>query len=825
MNLDRPSVPRNPPGYPAQAISVPASGLTEAEAARRLAATGPNELARAEATSRWVLLGRQFASPLIWLLTGACLVSALLGEVADAIAIGAILVVNALVGFFQEYRAERAILALRSMTAPRAQVVRDDRLRVIPAAQVVPGDLLVLEAGEVVAADARIVQAHALSTNEASLTGESVPVEKGPAPVPANARLAERSDCVFMGTAVAAGAGRAEVFATGMGTELGRIAHLLATAEDGETPLKRRLARVSRTLLYVCMGIVAAVALLGLLRGVAVLEVFMSAVSLAVAAVPEGLPAIVTIALAIGVQRMAARNVLIRKLPAVETLGCVTVICTDKTGTLTTGVMAVRELWGPDHAAVMDAAAACCDAELGPGGEPGTGDPTELAILSEAHARGIRRAELERARPRLAENPFDPVRKRMSIRRADGVLYVKGAVESVVALSDQGTAGALEATAEMAARGLRVLAVALGSGTEERELRLVGLIGLADAPRSEAIAAVAAARAAGIRTVMITGDHPITARAIGREMGILRDGEDPAEVVHARATPEEKLQIVRGWKGQGQVVAMTGDGVNDAPALREADVGIAMGKTGTEVTREASDVVLADDNFASIVAGVREGRGIFENIRKSLVYLLTGNAGELALMLAAGLIGLPLPLLPLHLLWINLVTDGFPALALVMDPPDRDAMKKSPRRPDEPMLGPGQWLRIAAVGMLEAAVALAVFLWALRSRNLAEARSFTFSVIVFAELFRAFAARSPTRILWELGPFTNARLVASVVLSVAAQLAILFLPAARELFQLAALTLPEAGLCMALGLIPVTVLELSKLVRRGLAPAPGPRVA
>jgi Ca2+-transporting ATPase len=764
-----------------------------------------------------VVLGRQLASPLIWLLAGACVISALLGEIADALAIGAILLVNALVGSFQELRAERAILALRSLTAPRTQVIRAGRLRSIAAAEVVPGDLLALEAGAIVAADARLVQASRLTTNESSLTGESVPVDKAPGAVPADAPLAERSDCVFMGTAVATGTGRAQVFATGMKTELGRIAHLLATAPEDATPLHKRLQHLSRTLLYLCTGVVLAVAGVGLWRGAPRFEVFLSAVSLAVAAVPEGLPAIVTIALAIGVQRMAARQVLVRRLGAVETLGCASVICTDKTGTLTTGVMAVREVWGADHGAVIAAAAACCDAELGATGTAGTGDPTELALLREADQRGIRRTELEKVRPRVAENPFDPLRKRMSVRRADGVLYVKGAVETVLAVCSGGTAGAAEAAAEMAARGLRVLAVAVGATPEEEQLRLVGLVAMADAPRTEAIAAVAAARAAGIRTVMITGDHPLTARAIAREMGILFGEDDPAEVIHARATPEEKLRIVGDWKARGQVVVMTGDGVNDAAALKAADVGVAMGKTGTEVTREAADVVLADDNFASMVAGVREGRGIFENIRKSLVYLLTGNAGELAVMLVAGLLGWPLPLLPLHLLWINLVTDGFPALALVMDPPDHDVMARPPRSPEEPMLGRAQWLHIAVVGALEATITLATFRWALRSHELAEARALAFSVIVFAELCRAFAARSRTRVLWELGPFTNLRLLAGVGLSVAAQLALLAIPTTQQLFQLGSPSLGDVALAMGLGLVPVTVLEVAKLARR----APG----
>ena len=612
------------------------SGLTTEEAGRRLAEVGANEIQRAQRTSRWRLLARQLASPLIWLLFGAAVVSGFLGEVADAVAITTIVVLNALVGYFQEGRAENALLALRSLTAPRATVIRDGHRVEIAAATVVPGDLLVLEAGDVVAADARLIEAHLLSTNEAALTGESAPVEKRTTPVAADAPLAERFDCAFMGTSVAAGAARAEVLATGMKTELGRIAHLLADATDTTTPLQTRLARVSRTLLILCLGIVAVIAVLGFVRGRPPLEVFISAVSLAVAAVPEGLPAIVTIALAIGVQRMAARHVLIRRLPAVETLGSATVICTDKTGTLTTGVMTVRELWGPNHHELLAAAAACCDAELGEGGRTGTGDPTELALLGAAAERGIDRHAIEKEHPRRHVNPFDADRKRMSIGRSDGVLYVKGAPELLFPLCTSGAAGAAEANIDMAARGLRVLGVAVGSGVEEKDLRLLGVVGIADPPRSEAIAAVAAAREAGVHTVMITGDQAVTAGAIARELGIVRAGEDAADRVHARATPEDKLRIVRDWKARGAIVAMTGDGVNDAPALREAHIGIAMGRSGTEVTREASDMVLADDNFASIVAAVREGRGIFDNIRKTLVYLLAGNTAELLVMLVFG---------------------------------------------------------------------------------------------------------------------------------------------------------------------------------------------
>lgn len=789
-------------------------GLSTEEAARRLGEHGPNELRRKAGTPAWRLFAEQFKSPVVGLLLAACAVSAALGEIADAVAIGAIVVLNAVVGFMQEHRAERAILALRAMTAPRARVIRDGAGAVVPAAEVVPGDILVFEAGDIVAADAEVLEAHALATGEAPLTGESAPVEKRPGALPLGTALAERRDMVFMGTSVVRGTGTARVVATGMHTELGKIAHMLASVVDEATPLQMQLARVSRLLIYACAGIVVAVAGAGLAHGAPALEVFMSAVSLAVAAVPEGLPAVVTIALAVGVQRMAARHALVRRLPAVETLGCATVICTDKTGTLTTGVMTVRELWGPDDKRLLAAAAACCDAELAADGRASVGDPTELALLAAAAERGITRASIEQDNPRTAVLPFDSERKRMSILRADGLLYLKGAVEVVIARCAEALSGAAEAAADMAARGLRVLAVAIGAGPEEHDLKLLGLVGIADPPRPEAIEAIAQAREAGIRTVMITGDHPVTAKAIARELGLLHEGEAEDEIVHARATPEDKLRIIRTWKARGAVVAMTGDGVNDAPALREAHIGVAMGKTGTEVTREAADIVLADDNFATIVAAVREGRGIFDNIRKTLVYLLAGNTAELGLMLAAALLGLPLPLLPLHLLWINLVTDGLPALALVVDPVDPNALKRPPRRTDEPMLGRPEWRTVIVAGALQIVVVLSVYIWAIESRGLIEARNLAFTTLVFGELLRAFAARSPDRLFWEVGALTNIRLLGVVLATVALQLAIHHTPFAQRLFQITDISLADCLLSLIVGLVPVTVIEISKLARR-----------
>ncbi len=789
-------------------------GLTAAEAARRLAEHGPNEVGREEEPSPWALLARQFQGAMIWLLLAACGVSVALGEAADAVAIGAIVVLNAAVGFFQEYRAERALLALRAMSAPRARVLRDGHSVVVPAAEVVPGDALLLEAGDIVAADGALRETHALKTVEALLTGESAPVEKETTPTSPESPLAERHDRVFLGTAVAAGRGVAEVEATGMRTEMGKIAGLLAADGDPPTPLQRQLEAVGRTLLILCLAIVGVVSLMGLLRGMAWVELLLSSVAHAVAAVPEGLPAVVTIALALGVQRMAARHAIVRRLASVETLGSATVICTDKTGTLTTGRMEVRDVWAADRRSLLRAAAACSDAELGDGGAGDVGDPTEIALLRAAAARGIQRAEIEHDAPRRAETPFDTARKRMSVLRADGVLYVKGAPEVMIPLCAAGIEGALAENQEMAERGLRVLAVAVGQGEHERGLRLLGLAGIADPPRPEAIEAIARARAAGIRTVMITGDHPATARAIASEMGILRAGEDVGDVIHARVTAQDKIDIVRELKSKGEIVAMTGDGVNDAPAIREAHIGIAMGRGGTEVTREASDMVLTDDNFATIVAAVEEGRGIYDNIRKALVYLLTGNTAELALMLGASVLGVPLPLLPLHLLWINLVTDGLPALALVMDPPLPGVLRRPPRSPRERMLGWVQWRRILLIGALEAGLVLAVFLAKLQEADLATARGVAFSTLVFCELFRAFAARSPRLVYWQVGVFTNVHLLGVVALSALVQIALSHVPWGRSFFRIPEMPAADIALCLALGLVPVTVLELTKLVRK-----------
>ncbi len=792
-------------------LSVP-HGLSQATAAERLATDGPNALTQKPGTPWWRLFAGQFTSPLVWLLVAAAGVSGALGQGIEAIAIGTIIALNAVVGFVQEFRAQSSVLALRALTAPRARVERDGVHALVPATEVVVGDLLVLEAGDVVAADAQVVEANRLATVEAALTGESAPSEKSTVDAGPEAPLAEQANHLFMGTPVATGTGRAIVTATGARTELGKIASLLDSASEVKTPLQVQLSRVSRVLMVACLAVVALVALLGVVRGVPALEVWVSAVSLAVAVVPEGLPAIVTVALAIGVRRMAARHVLVRRLSAVETLGSATVIVTDKTGTLTTGQMRLREVWG-DEAKVLACAVANVEAALDETGTWGVGDPTELALLVAAKAKGLPVGP-DASNPRVHVNPFDAERKRMSVLHADGVLSVKGAPASVLPLCIAGTEGALEATAALARKGLRVLAVARGAGPTESGLTLLGLVGIADPPRPEATAAVATARRAGIRTIMATGDSKDTAEAIAREMGVLQPGDEAAAFVHARVTPEAKLLLVRQLVERGEVVAMVGDGTNDAPALKEAHIGIAMGITGSEVTREAADLLLANDDFASIVAAVKEGRGIFDNVQKTLSYLLTGNVGELLTLFVAAAVGWPLPLLPLQLLWVNLVTDGLPALALVMDPADAEVLERPPRDPARPMLGRREWFSIAGLGTLVSAVTLGAFSFARGTDTLEHARTVAFSTLVYCQVFNAFGARSFTRTFLEVGSFTNLRLVGVVVVTALLQVGLLAWPVTQRLFGLGPFAWSVVGLSVAAGLVPLAVVEVGKLVRR-----------
>jgi Ca2+-transporting ATPase len=872
-------------------------GLSSQEAAGRLEQTGPNELRKEEAISPLSILLSQFRSLVIWVLIGAAIVSAALGEFVDGVAIIAIVLLNAIIGFFQEYRAERAAAALARLTAPRAKVVRDGQAAVIAAAEVVPGDVLLLEAGDLVAADARLCETAALRANEAPLTGESQPVEKQSSVCAPDTPLADRTNMVFLGTSIVGGSGRALVAATGMNTEVGHIAELLHTATSDETPLQKRLDLVARRLLWACLGIVVLIFVLGLWRSIAPFELFLSAVSLAVAAIPEGLPAVVTVALALGMQRMARRNALVRRLPAVETLGCAQVICSDKTGTLTVGEMTARKLVtnarifsvtgegyategeffadgeeqiadpDPSLLALLRAAVACNDAELTQRDNRSmiVGDPTEGALLVVAAKRGVTREAVEAAMPRLHLIPFDSERKRMTvIRRRDGQpwAFVKGAPEVIlercshirtdkgpIVLTESDRARMLQTNTLMANEALRVLAIAerpletlpsratdgaINADTIEQKLTLLGLIGLQDPPRAEARDAVQRCRRAGIRTVMITGDHPATARAIARELGMLERGagvvtgveleaiDDEALrqrvrqiAVYARVTAEHKLRIVRAWKSHGAVVAMTGDGVNDAPALKEASIGVAMGISGTEVTKEAADLIIADDNFASIVAAVEEGRGIYDNIAKTLGYLLAGNAGELLLMLMAGLIGWPLPLLPIQLLWINLVTDGLPALALATDPIDPGVLRRQPRRQDAQLIDRAFLWRIIGTGVLTASVAMSVFAYEFYvDGGLTQARNAAFSALVFAELLRSFGARSEERTVLQVGLFSNMRLFVVVAASFALQLVIHHLPFLEQIFGVEPISFQQCAVWIVLGAAPLITLEAVKMFRQ-----------
>jgi Ca2+-transporting ATPase len=872
----------------------PQNGLSDADAASRLEKYGRNELRKSEAVSPLKILLSQFKSLVIWVLIGAGAVSAALQEFLDGIAIIAIVILNAALGFFQEYRAEKAAAALARMTAPRARVLREGHARQVAASEIVPGDILLLDAGDLIPADARLIEASFLQSNEAPLTGESTPLEKQPRVCAAETGLAERSNMLFLGGSITAGSGRAVATATGMSTEVGGIAKLLETTARGQTPLQARIDSVGKKLLYACVVIVGLVFVLGVLRSVPLFELFLTAVSLAVAAIPEGLPAAITIALAIGMQRMARRHALVRRLPAVETLGCAEVICTDKTGTLTVGEMTARRLatsesdftvtgegyqttggffaggeaYRPQPGSVLssllEAAAACTDAELitQDGHTALTGDPTEGALLAAAAKAGLTREAIEREMPRLFKLPFDSDRKRMTIvRRRNGETwaFVKGAPEEVLArcarvqrsqgadvLTQEDRISLAQANTGMAHDALRVLAVACralpdvdvhtaGPQQVERDLTLLGLIGLQDPPRPEARDAVARCKQAGIRTVMITGDHRETGRAIAQELGILEEGMEVLvgsdvdamhdgmlrqkvrqTAVYARVTALHKLRIVRAWKSLGAVVAMTGDGVNDAPALKEASIGVAMGITGTEVTKEAADIIITDDNFASIVSAVEEGRGIYDNIAKTLGYLLAGNTGELLVMLAAAIAGWPLPLLPIQLLWINLVTDGLPALALATDPVEPGVLSRPPRRPDAEMMDKPFVTATALTGLLTAIVSLVAFAHEYYAHGDTEqARNAAFSTLVVTQLLRAFGARSDTQTIFGMGIFSNARLFAIVTISLLFQVAIHHTPALSRIFGTAPISWSQGAAWGALGCVPFVAMELRKvLVRR-----------
>ena len=847
------------------------SGLAPADASARARRHGPNAIRERPPRSPWRMLRDQFADFMILVLIAAAIISGVIGDVEDTLAIVVIVLLNAIIGFTQDFRAERAMAALRQMTAGSALVVRGGEVVRIPAADVVPGDVVLLEAGNIVPADVRLVDTAQLRIDESLLTGESVAADKSSSPLAtADLPLGDRRNIAYKGTVVAHGRGRGIAVATGMATELGRIATLLDEGTAPRTPLQQRLATFGQRIGLAVIVICAIVFAVGLLRGEAPLLLFLTAISLAVAAIPEALPAVVTISLALGAGKMASRHALIRRLPAVETLGSVTSICSDKTGTLTlnrmhvvevyAGLVATRD-WKADAAAepwrtLFIALALSNDAARSRKGHV-SGDPTEVALYRAALDAGFDKVVLEAASPRLLDLPFDSERMRMTTVHADGagmIAYTKGAPEHVLPLCRTRLAAdgerpmpfalVREAAERMAAEGLRVLAVArrilprapaaTEAATIEADLAFVGLVGLIDPPRQEAKTAVAECATAGITPRMITGDHPATALAIARELGIATDsgqmmtGRELAELsdvalagrvadvrVYARVNPAQKIRIVEALQRHGEIVAMTGDGVNDAPALKRANIGVAMGKGGTDVAREASSLVLLDDNFATIVAAVREGRRIFDNIRKFIRFVMTGNSGEIWTIFLAPFLGLPIPLLPVQILWINLVTDGLPGLALAAEPAERGVMRRPPRPPQESIFAHGMWQHMVWVGLLIGGLALLAQAWAL-SNGSPHWQTIVFTVLTLAQLAHVMAIRSERDSLFRQGVTTNLPLLATVVFTVLLQMAAIYVPFLNGVLGTAPLTVGELALCFACAGVTFAAVEVEKLlVRRG----------
>lgn len=870
-----------------------AVGLTEIDAQRRLNELGHNLLTKQKKASPIIIFFRQLNSLVTWVLLGAVIISYFLGERVDAIAIFTIVILNAIIGFILEYRADNAIYVLQQMATPKATVLRDGHAKTILASDIVPGDILLFESGDLIAADALLFNLSSLKINEAALTGESLPVEKNISTCSVETPLADRKNMVYMGTAVANGTGRAIVVTTGMQTEMGHIATMLGEASHDESPLQKKLNQMGSHLLWICFAIVVMIFILGLFRNIPLFKLFMSSISLAVAAIPEGLPTVVTIALALGVQRMARRAVLVRRLSAVETLGCLQVICTDKTGTLTVGEMTARKLITPDEIYnisgegyklegqfisqqpdfkvskdtllqnTLRAMVICNNAELTLQNNQlcTVGDPTEIALLVAAAKVEIWANELATCISREKEFPFNSERKRMTVvcKEAEALTaYVKGAPEIILErcthmmtkdgikeITHNDRLRMQQSCELMASDALRILAFAkrnldpLLDKTEddiENNLVLLGLIGLQDPPHASARESVNRCKMAGIKPVMITGDHPDTAKAIAQELGILNRGDrliTGAELekmsedefmncvkqitVYARVSAEHKLKIVRAWKKHHMIVAMTGDGVNDAPALKEASIGIAMGKTGTAVTKEAADMIIIDNNFTSIVAGIEEGRTIYDNISKTLAYLLAGNMGELLVVFVALLIGWPLPLLPIQLLWINLVTDGLPAIALATDLSEPGILKRPPRESQKAIMDIAFFHRVIFIGSLTALVTLGIFAYEyLGHGDLVQAQDAAFSVLVTAELMRAFGARSQTKTIWQVGFFSNIRLFFIVSISFALQILIHHIPMLQMFFGIGSVSLAQCLIWMMLGMVPLLVLEGQKLLRENV---------
>jgi len=864
---------------------IESEGLSSEEAKKRLEEHGPNQLTSKKKKTFLQMFISQFKSFMIFILLIAAVISGVVGMMngeglLDTYVILGILILNAFIGAAQERKAEASLEALKSLTAPVTKAFRDRSVKEMPTRELVPGDIVILETGAVIPADLRLSEAVNLKIQESAMTGESVPVEKQTEPLSGdNIALGDRTNMAFSSGMVTYGRGRGIVVATGMQTEVGKIADMIEHADETETPMKRRLEQLGKVLGIAALMICALIFIVGILYGNSVLSMFMTAVSLAVAAIPEGLPAVSTIVLAIGVQRLVKRNAIIRTLPSVETLGSATVICSDKTGTLTQNKMAVVEAYAnhkptafsrtsPDIALneeelrLLSIAILCADAHLkmsDNGSHETTGDPTETALLDIGLIYGINKNDLEKTYPRVAEIPFDSERKRMTTvnRMPDGSTYinVKGGLDEVMSVCDKtlinGEVRPITsedrqkiniANEKMASSALRVLAMAYKQlpqtpqhveiGNLENELVFVGLLGMIDPARPEVIEAVAKCNDAGIRPVMITGDHKITAMAIAREIGIYKEGdvaitgaelerigdeEFNANVAHytvyARVAPEHKVRIVKAWQKHGDIVAMTGDGVNDAPALKQADIGAAMGIVGTDVAKGAADMVLTDDNFATIVSAVEEGRRIYDNILKAIQFLLSTNIGEIFLLLITSIFNMGIPLLPIHILWVNLVTDSLPALALSVDPAEKGIMKRKPRHSKKGFMTRGMVWRVMYQGVMIGAIPLAAYIIGRRDGGENLGQTMAFATLIFAELVHIRNLHSNTRSSLAINPLKNKPLIAALFASAALGLLVLLVPPVCEAFDLTAMDSKHWWMAILMSLIPLVVVDVFKLLK------------
>ncbi|MCK8817784.1 calcium-translocating P-type ATPase, SERCA-type [Natroniella sulfidigena] len=867
------------------------SGLDSNQVEERLKTIGLNKIPDNSGYSVLSLFLEQFKDFMVLVLIGAIIISGFLGEFDDAIAILAIVILNAIMGFVQEVRAERSLQALKELSAPQAKVLREGSIEEVPSQELVPGDIILVEMGDKIPADARIIKENNLKVNEASLTGESMAVNKENTTLQGKVAVGDRKNMIHMGTIVTKGRAEAIVTATGTDTEMGKIADLLQQSEDNKTPLQERLNDLGQWLVLICFIACVAVVGLGVIKGESIYKMFLAGVSLAVAAIPEGLPAIVTLSLAIGVQRMIKRNAIIRKLPAVETLGCATVICSDKTGTLTKNEMTVQQIYtidqlfncqvegfdNPRLKRILEIGTICNNARLKRGsslsgkinevkdyvlGEESkkevVGDPTEAALLLAADKVGLKKEDLRAEFSKVLEVPFSSSRKRMSIigkKRGEYELFIKGAPDvllercsnyiedgQVKKLTSRIKNKIIRQNEGLANQALRVLAVGyrkLGSNIDQNNLEkyenniiFVGLVGMIDPPRDEVKSAIIDCKKAGIIPKMVTGDHKNTAVAIAKQLELLNKGDQVVTgkelsqmsdqklkeqiddiAVFARVAPEDKLRIVKILQEKGHVVAMTGDGVNDAPAVKEADIGIAMGEKGTDVTKEASALILADDNFATIVAAIEEGRAIYDNIRKFIRYLLSCNIGEILAMFLTSLLGLPLPLLPIQILWVNLVTDGLPALALGVDPADDDIMERQPRDKEESVFAHGLKWKIGARGVLIALGTVLVFLFGIRfTDSLLKARTLAFTNLVMAQLFFVFSCRSEEHSLLRINPLSNIYLLGAVAFSFGMHYLVLHLPFLQEIFNTTVLSRGEWGLIILVSGGSTLLIELVQFV-------------